>query len=211
MDKKFKIYTKTGDKGQTYTLGGVRVSKDNPRIEVYGELDELMSCIGIILSHIDELPNGKDKDRIVDSLRLIQNRLFDTGTLVIGGKIDELEEWTQDLEEEIDRMDDKLPLVKSFILPGGSKLSSFTHIARCVCRRAERRMVNLASRQEFDCNAIKYMNRLSDYLFTLARYFNYLLDVEDVKREGSIHVKKKIKIKPIKDNITDNDEADQQT
>lgn len=203
MDKKFKIYTKTGDKGQTYTLGGVRVNKDDLKIEVYGEIDELMSWIGVILSYMDELPEGEEKERIIQNLRLIQNRLFDTGTLVIGGKIEELEEWTRDLEEEIDRMDESLPHIKSFILPGGSKLSSLTHVARCVCRRAERRMVSLASKQEFDENAIRYINRLSDYLFVLARYFNFLLGVEDVKRDTSIYVKKKIKIKPIKDRATD--------
>lgn len=210
MEKKFKIYTKTGDKGQTYTLGGVRVSKDDPKIEVYGEIDELMSWIGIILSHMNELPEGEEKEIIIQNLRIIQNRLFDTGTLVIGGKIDELEEWTLDLEKEIDRMDEKLPFLKSFILPGGSRLASFTHIARCVCRRVERRMVSLAKRQDFDENAVKYINRLSDYLFILARYINYLLGVEDVKRDTSIYIKKKIKIKPNKDKTRDQDSRNTQ-
>ncbi|MCX8029514.1 MAG: cob(I)yrinic acid a,c-diamide adenosyltransferase [Brevinematales bacterium] len=196
MEKKLKIYTKIGDSGETYTLGGVKLGKDHIKIDVYGDIDELTSWIGVILSHIDVIQRNDERVRISEFLRLLQNRLFDTGTLVMGGNIEELDIWTAELEKEIDYIEDKLKPIKSFILPGGSKVASFVHIARCVCRRVERKVVSLSKSYEIDKNAIKYLNRLSDYFFVLARYLNYLLGVEDIKREESIYIKKKMKIKP---------------
>lgn len=196
--KKVKIYTKVGDEGETFTLGGIKVRKNDPRIEAYGDIDELTSWIGVIISHLDEIKDISEKERIVSFLTLIQNRLFDTGTLVIGMKIDDVNEWTTDIEKEIDYIEDKLPPLRKFILPGGSKVSSFVHIARCVCRRAERSVVELSSLVDVDKSIIKFLNRLGDYFFVLARYLNMLLGVKDIVRDESIYVKKKIKIKPVR-------------
>ncbi|MGC8766756.1 MAG: cob(I)yrinic acid a,c-diamide adenosyltransferase [Brevinematia bacterium] len=197
-----KIYTKIGDNGETYTLGGGKVRKSHIKIEVYGEIDELTSWLGVIISHLNDLKFenaseevGKEVERIIDFLVSVQNRLFDTGTLVIGGEIKELESWTSELENEIDYMEGNLEPLKKFILPGGSKISSFIHIARTVCRRAERGVVKLSELYPIDLNAIKYLNRLSDYLFVLARYVNKIVGVKDIIKDESIYVKNKLKIK----------------
>ncbi|MFN4245323.1 MAG: cob(I)yrinic acid a,c-diamide adenosyltransferase [Brevinematia bacterium] len=193
---KLKIYTKVGDDGYTFTLGGVKVRKDDLRIKAYGEIDELTSWLSVIVSHVDSIQDSYERERIVNFLNLVQNRLFDTGTLVIGMSIQDVKDWVSDIEKEIDYMEEKLKPIRKFILPGGSKLSSFTHVARCVCRRAEREVVELSSKVEIDKNIIMFLNRLSDYLFVLARYFNFLLNVDDIVRGESIYVKNKIKIKP---------------
>ncbi|MGC8869891.1 MAG: cob(I)yrinic acid a,c-diamide adenosyltransferase [Brevinematia bacterium] len=197
-----KIYTKIGDNGETYTLGGGKVRKSHIKIEVYGEIDELTSWLGVIISHLNDLKFenaseevGKEVERIINFLVSVQNRLFDTGTLVIGGEIKELESWTSELENEIDYMEGNLEPLKKFILPGGSKISSFIHIARTVCRRAERGVVKLSELYPIDLNAIKYLNRLSDYLFVLARYVNKIVGVKDIIKDESIYVKNKLKIK----------------
>lgn len=198
---KLKIYTKVGDNGETYTLGGGKVKKSHIKIEVYGDIDELTSWLGVIVSYLSEFEVMADiKEeikRIKDFLILNQNRLFDTGTLVIGGEIKELEEWIKDLEKEIDFIDTKLEPLRKFILPGGSKVSSFLHVARTVCRRAERRVVHLSETYPIDMNAIRYLNRLSDYLFVLARYLNKLLSIEDMVKNESIYVRKGLKIKKV--------------
>ena len=164
-----KIYTKTGDKGQTSLIGGTRVAKYHIRIESYGTVDELNSYIGLIA------------DQEIDAhakqiLKQIQDRLFTIGSSLASDPekskmiIPDLR--TEDielLEHEMDEMNTKLPELRHFILPGGSNAISFCHLARCVCRRAERITVHLAEESTVDNNVIIYLNRLSDYLFTLAR------------------------------------------
>ncbi len=167
-----KIYTKRGDKGETSLIGGSRVSKTHVRIEAYGTVDELNSVVGVIRDTAD----FKDIDQfLVD----IQNRLFTIGSELASTpdskmQIPKLEESDIEvLEKEMDRMDEHLPQLKNFILPGGDLTASHCHVARCVCRRAERRVVALADDSEVDEKIIRYLNRLSDYLFTLARYYTF--------------------------------------
>ncbi len=162
-----KIYTKTGDSGKTSLLGGTRVPKHHIRIEAYGSVDELNSFIGMIR----DLEPGSEK-----ILKEIQDRLFTIGSLLAADpekskmKLPDLVE--QDislLENEIDSMNASLPELKSFILPGGHPNASWCHIARCACRRCERQVTHLAENHEVHPLVITYLNRLSDYLFVLAR------------------------------------------
>ena len=168
-----KIYTKTGDKGFTSLIGGTRVPKYHIRIESYGTVDELNSYIGLVR---DQQIGEADKML----LKEIQDRLFtigaslaadpDTSKMVIPDlKLSDIEL----LEKEMDKMNEALPALKHFILPGGSNAVSFCHIARCVCRWAERNIVHLAEESSVDEKVIIYLNRLSDYLFTLARKVGY--------------------------------------
>lgn len=165
-----KIYTRAGDKGQTSLIGGTRVLKFHPRIEVYGTIDELNSYIGLI----------RDQDIDVhfkDVLLEIQDRLFTAESIVAldpdaktSVKLPEL--YAADitfLEQEIDLMNEVLPELRSFILPGGHPVVSYCHIARCICRRAERHTIRLAQSQAVEEKVIQYLNRLSDFLFVLAR------------------------------------------
>jgi len=161
-----KIYTKTGDKGQTSLVGGTRVSKDNAQIEAYGTVDELNSAIGIVA--------GEDTV-YVDFLQDIQHKLFNIGSVLASeGNLDfELPTVSEEdillIEKEIDRLNEGLPRLKNFILPGGNVLSAHTHLARCICRRAERREVTLEN-DEYLIH-IRFLNRLSDYLFVLSREY----------------------------------------
>ncbi len=164
-----KIYTKTGDAGKTSLIGGTRVPKHHLRIETYGTVDELNSAIGMI------------RDLLLDSKTLvvlneIQDRLFTIGSLLASDpeksrmKLpDLLESDVTLLEKEIDRMNEVLPELKSFILPGGHVHSSWCHIARCICRRCERLVSQLSEENEVNGLILIYLNRLSDYLFVLAR------------------------------------------
>ncbi|MBW4891826.1 cob(I)yrinic acid a,c-diamide adenosyltransferase [Mucilaginibacter sp. HMF5004] len=164
-----KIYTKTGDKGLTSLIGGTRVPKHHLRIESYGTVDELNSYIGLI----------RDQDiaaRHKEVLKEIQDRLFTIGASLASDpetsrmKIPDLHNTDIELlEKQIDLMDGELPALRHFILPGGSNAVSFCHIARCICRRAERLSVHLSEDSFVDDKVIIYLNRLSDYLFTLAR------------------------------------------
>jgi len=164
-----KIYTKTGDKGYTSLIGGTRVPKHHLRIESYGTVDELNSYIGLIRDqHITEHAR--------EVLKNIQDRLFTIGASLAADPerskmvIPDLHLADIELlEKEMDAMDEKLPPLKHFILPGGDNAISFCHIARCVCRRAERIVVHLAEESTVDEKVSVYLNRLSDYLFTLAR------------------------------------------
>lgn len=183
-----KIYTKTGDSGTTSLYGGTRVKKYNLRIESYGTVDELNSYVGLI----------KDQD-ISDtnknSLLKIQNELFTLGSMLAtppeketlkNGKerlnIPKINESAVlFLENEIDRMDATLPQMTHFILPGGHQAVSFCHVARCVCRRAERLSVALNDQETINNDILKYLNRLSDYLFTLARKLSNDLSVDEIK------------------------------
>ncbi|MFC1226294.1 cob(I)yrinic acid a,c-diamide adenosyltransferase [Pedobacter sp. BG31] len=171
-----KIYTKTGDKGQTSLIGGTRVPKYHLRIEVYGTVDELNSYIGLIMCQgIDNYDQ--------QLLKEIQDRLFTIGASLAADpdkskmKIPDLHDADIALlEKEMDLMNENLPDLKHFVLPGGNTVISYCHIARCVCRRAERLAVALAENSFIDERITIYLNRLSDYLFVLARkltvYFN---------------------------------------
>ncbi|MFA6276608.1 MAG: cob(I)yrinic acid a,c-diamide adenosyltransferase [Pedobacter sp.] len=164
-----KIYTKTGDKGQTSLIGGTRVPKYHVRIESYGTVDELNSYIGLIMCQ--DIDNHHQQ-----ILKEIQDRLFTIGSSLASDperskmKIpDLLESDITLLENEMDTMNEVLPELKHFILPGGNTIVSYCHLARCVCRRAERLTVHLAAESFVDNNITIYLNRLSDYLFVLAR------------------------------------------
>jgi cob(I)alamin adenosyltransferase len=164
-----KIYTKTGDKGYTSLIGGTRVPKHHLRIESYGTVDELNSYIGLIR---DQEITQHDKDL----LKEIQDRLFTIGSSLAADPeksrmvIPDLHmEDIGMLEQEMDKINETLPELKHFILPGGSTTISYCHLARCVCRRAERLTVHLAEESVVDEKVNIYLNRLSDYLFTLAR------------------------------------------
>lgn len=175
-----KIYTKTGDKGQTSLLGGSRVPKHHLRIESYGTIDELNSYIGLLRDQ------SIDKKHI-DVLLEVQDRLFTIGSYLASEpekskvKIPELkEEDVFFLEKQIDELNEALPPMRSFVLPGGHTTVSFCHIARCVCRRAERIAVHLSETEQVNELVLRYLNRLSDYLFILARKLTYELNANEV-------------------------------
>lgn len=176
-----KIYTKTGDKGSTALIGGTKVPKSHIRIEAYGTVDELNACIGLCRDLLTDTNS-------CDTLQKIQNELFVIGSLLAcdpGKDIkmplpEIMEADISFLEKEIDNMDVVLPPMKHFILPGGHPTISQLHIARCVCRRAERCCVRLDEEAPLDSLILQYLNRLSDYLFVLARYTGHLLKVEDI-------------------------------
>ena len=177
-----KIYTKTGDKGTTSLIGGTKISKAHLRIEAYGTVDELNSNIGLC----KDLTTDKNSK---SGFQEIQDRLFTIGSALACDpeketkmKIPDLKEeditW---LEKEIDKMNEILSPMMSFILPGGHPTISHLHIARCICRRAERCCVRLETEQnEVAPIIIKYLNRLSDYLFVMARYAGHLLNVAEI-------------------------------
>jgi len=177
----FRIYTKTGDQGTTGLIGGTRVPKNHLRIESYGTVDELNSFIGMLADRLEDAHSIK-------ILREIQDRLFTIGSSLASDpnkhlkmKIPALhEEDILLLENEIDSMEEKLEPMKSFILPGGHITVSSAHIARCVCRRAERCCVALQENELIDPLVLKYLNRLSDYLFVLARYASHLLGAREI-------------------------------
>jgi len=176
-----KIYTKTGDQGKTSLVYGTRVLKDDLRIDTYGTVDELNSYIGLVR---DQAVNESRKE----ILKEIQDRLFTVGASLATEpekdhkKIPDLyEEDVIFLEQEMDRMDMELPQLRHFVLPGGHQSVSFCHLARTVCRRAERLCVTLSQEDEVDALVIKYLNRLSDYLFVLSRKMAQELNAEEVK------------------------------
>lgn len=182
MSGDFKIYTKTGDKGQTSLIGGTRVPKYHDRIEAYGTLDELNSYIGIIR---DQQIKSDYKNILIE----IQDRLFTAESLLAADPSAEhkslpnlIEDDILLLENEIDKMNETLPVLSSFILPGGHTTVSFCHIARCVCRRAERLTIKLIESAPETIQGelvVKYLNRLSDYLFVLARKQTYDLGADE--------------------------------
>ncbi len=175
----FKIYTKTGDKGETSLFGGRRLPKSHLRIEAYGTIDELNSCMGLLR---DACEDGEVKRWIEE----IQNLLFNVGAALatepgrpsaVPG-VDDAH--VEVLEQRMDLMDAQLPPLKNFILPGGHPTVSFCHIARCVCRRAERLVVALAMEEPVEERILCYLNRLSDFLFVLARKLSSDLGAEEV-------------------------------
>lgn len=183
-----KIYTKTGDKGTTSLIGGTKVSKAHIRIETYGTVDELNSWIGLVSDQFSHKHSKK-------ILKEIQDRLFTIGSSLACDpdkepkmKIPDLQEADIELlEKEIDRMNEKMPEMKSFILPGGHMAVSSAHVARCVCRRCERLCVTLQEQNMFvDPLVIKYLNRLSDYLFVLARFIGHRLKAKEIPWKARI-------------------------
>ena len=183
-----KIYTKTGDSGTTSLFGGTRVPKDHIRIESYGTVDELNSHIGLIR---DQEIGAHYKEILIE----VQDRLFTVGAILATPpekeklkngqprlqKLGIIESDIELLEKEIDTMEESLPQMTHFVLPGGHTTVSYCHIARCVCRRAERLAVHLHEIDPTDEMVIKYLNRLSDYLFVLARKLSFDLNAEEVK------------------------------
>ena len=177
----FKIYTKTGDKGSTSLIGGVRVPKSHIRIESYGTVDELNSYIGMVRDMANDA-------RITEWLHEIQDRLFTIGSVLATNPEKEVKMKLPDvheadvifLEQKIDEMNEVLPEMRSFILPGGNLAASTTHVARCVCRRAERICVAMQQQEEVVHELIvPYLHRVSDFLFVLARYISHINGVED--------------------------------
>ena len=176
----FKIYTKTGDKGQTSLIGGTRLPKHHIRIEAYGTVDELNSHIGLLR----DVTHEKDTR---DFLIHIQDRLFTIGSQLAADPLKNKmqlplvhEEDIVALEKAIDAIDKAVPEMKSFVLPGGHVYVSYCHIARCVCRRAERSVLRLAEEESVDEIHSKYLNRLSDYLFMLSRWYTLELKATEI-------------------------------
>lgn len=180
-----RIYTRTGDRGETGLIGGKRVSKAHPRIEAYGTVDELNCLLGVVLAAAQERPLPQPlEDALSYSLPRIQADLFLIGALLAdpGGKgnlsVERLQ--VKPLEQMIDRWEEELTPLRSFILPGGSLIAAYLHLARTVCRRAERAVVALREGgEEVAEQIIVYLNRLSDLLFVLARFANHQLNIED--------------------------------
>lgn len=176
-----KIYTKTGDKGQTSLFGGKKVSKTDIQIEAYGTVDELNTQVGLLLSEIGDHPSQT-------LLKTTQSILFDVGShLASDGTANQhlpllKEEIVLKLEESMDNMTASLPELRSFILPGGNRRIALAHVCRTVCRRAERRVIALAENTETDISLIiKYVNRLSDYFFVLARALAFSDGIDEVR------------------------------
>ncbi|MDL4841882.1 cob(I)yrinic acid a,c-diamide adenosyltransferase [Aquibacillus rhizosphaerae] len=170
-----RIYTRSGDKGKTSLIYGQRVAKDDLRVEAYGTCDEANSMIGLALSNIGDI-NWEDKDRFLDEMYTVQTLLFHVGSILatpngkdVSWKLKQ--EHINNLEQQIDNLDRELPELKNFILPSGHAASAAMHVARTIVRRAERKAVSLAD-DLVDPLAITYLNRLSDYLFVVARYVN---------------------------------------
>ena len=158
-----KIYTRTGDKGVTGLGDGSRVDKDSLRVEAYGTVDELNSTVGLVLS--SNLP-----DDVRQCLTRVQHELFDLGgELCMPGTVLIPESYVEGLERDLDAFNDDLPALKDFILPGGSESAARCHLARTIARRAERRVVSLAHNEAVNESTIRYLNRLSDTLFVVAR------------------------------------------
>jgi cob(I)alamin adenosyltransferase len=176
----FKIYTKTGDQGETGLFGGKRLPKSHIRIEAYGTVDELNSHLGLV-------SDGYENEEARKILKEIQDRLFTIGSNLASDPSKNMnvpdvhESDITLLEKEIDKMNEVLPPLKSFILPGGHTLVSQCHVARCVCRRAERVVVSLNSVEAVEPILIQYLNRLSDYLFVLARKIGRDLGCEEIQ------------------------------
>lgn len=179
----FKIYTKTGDKGETSLFGGARLPKSHLRIEAYGTVDELNSFIGLLRDCLEDA-------EIRSLLKSIQDRLFDLGSNLALDPSKKLEvpmieeSDIEILEKKMDEMDEHLSPLKNFILPGGHVFVSYCHIARTICRRAERNVVALSHSDEVDAILIRYLNRLSDFFFILARKIASDLGVEEIAWKG---------------------------
>jgi len=187
-----KVYTKTGDSGTTFLAGGQKVSKTSPRIVAYGSVDELNASLGIIVEFLKSIPGlAKLKERIIR----IQNELFDLGSQLAVLREDRRpdtplihEKNIYALEGEIDEMNKNLPHLSSFILPGGGQISAFLHLARTICRRVEREVIQLSNTESIDGPELPYLNRLSDWLFVAARYSTKICGKDETLwKPGSIN------------------------
>lgn len=165
-----KIYTRTGDKGKTSLIGGTRVEKSDVKVEAYGTVDELMSNLAVVRDNTND-------DDLKDAIITIQNRLMTIASHLASGTSEARAKMPQInaadikfLEDNIDKMDEEIPELSNFILPGGHPLSSYIHVSRAVCRRAERNMLRIKGFASECPMSLMYVNRLSDYLFTLARF-----------------------------------------
>ncbi|MEK7534587.1 MAG: cob(I)yrinic acid a,c-diamide adenosyltransferase [Patescibacteria group bacterium] len=177
------IYTRTGDKGQTSLFNGQRVSKADLRVEAYGTVDELNSVIGLMVAEMSFPRKRESKigdDGFENELIKIQNDLFEIGSTLANPEVSSqklavssLPKRVKVFEDSIDKMTEQMPALSNFILPGGGPIGAMLHFARTVSRRAERRVVALDERKKVDKNIIMYLNRLSDLLFTMARFVNY--------------------------------------
>lgn len=182
MAKQVKLYTKTGDDGTTGLVGGTRIKKYALRLEAYGTVDELNAAIGLIRSN--ELP-----DEILKLLIQIQNKLFNVGSRLasdekgnaITSGLSILQKHIEELEKAIDELEKHLPEIKNFVLPGGEPVSAQCHLARTICRRAERRILEFAEKETVQPEIIIYINRLSDFLFVLARKMAFDKNVDEVR------------------------------
>lgn len=179
--KKIKIYTKTGDKGETSLFTGQRVPKNDPFIEALGSVDECNSSLGAALAL---LPKSGPNAPVRDQIEIVQHALFDVGAALATprtragtAKLEKTrfdEDAIKQLENWIDSMEEQLPPLHQFILPGGHPAGALIHVARSICRRAERRVLPLRNNQDVSDNVLIYLNRLSDYLFSLSRYVNQI-------------------------------------
>ncbi|MBT8219281.1 MAG: cob(I)yrinic acid a,c-diamide adenosyltransferase [Bacteroidia bacterium] len=175
-----KIYTKTGDSGETSLFGGKRLPKDHVRISAYGEVDELNSHIGLVRDLISN-------EIQISLLTSIQNKLFVVGSYLAKDPDKEMalpeleDDAIEQLEIQIDSISETIPPLKNFILPGGHPVVAHCHIARCVCRRAERSVVALGHLEKIDAYILRYLNRLSDYLFVLCRLISHEMGAEEIK------------------------------
>ncbi|MDR0574637.1 MAG: cob(I)yrinic acid a,c-diamide adenosyltransferase [Tannerella sp.] len=179
--EKSKIYTGGGDKGKTSLVGGFRVPKTHPRLEAYGTIDELNSFIGLLITEVDD-------DNVCDLLQFVQSSLFTVGSYLATDpskteyKIEShiTEDSIKKLEQAMDLMDSRLPKMKSFVLPGGCRSAALAHVCRTVCRRAERNICRLAETDKVEDPVLVFMNRLSDFLFVIARRECILKNGEEI-------------------------------
>ena len=176
-----KIYTKKGDSGHTSLIDGQIVNKHNLSVDAYGTVDELNSFLGLLKDYIKD-------ETIKDILNNIQPKLFSIGSILASGKnqniLEKVKIEKKDvkyIEFHIDSMNNELPELKNFIIPGGHKISSYSHVCRSICRRAERRISELNNEQSVDPNILSYINRLSDFFFVLSRYLMYSDKIEETR------------------------------
>lgn len=180
--KKSNLYTRTGDRGTTSLVGGQRVAKASVRLDAYGTVDEFSATLGVVLSQPECPPE------IRTFLQQIQNTLFNVGAYLATDSPADAPATLRGLDEEqitalegsIDALDAATPPANAFVLPGGAPLCAYSHLARTVCRRAERMILRLDAEQAVDDRVLRYFNRLSDYLFILSRYFNHLAGVQEL-------------------------------
>ena len=181
-----KIYTKKGDSGHTSLIDGQIVNKHNLFVDAYGTVDELNSFLGLLKDYIKD-------ETIKDILNNIQPKLFSIGSILATGKNQDIMEKVKIekkdvkyIEFHIDSMNNELPELKNFIIPGGHKISSYSHVCRSICRRAERRISELNNEQSVDPNILSYINRLSDFFFVLSRYLMYSDKIEETRWESDL-------------------------
>lgn len=176
-----KIYTKTGDAGETGLFGGPRVSKSDPRVDAYGEVDELNAAVGAVRALVEDPELDRHLARVQDELFCVGAELATPAGAKARAAIPEVQaRWVEPLEAAMDRWDGELPPLRQFVLPGGTRTAAALHLARCVCRRAERRVVALAAEVEVAPAVLAYLNRLSDFLFVAARLANHRARREEV-------------------------------